>query len=74
MINMKRKSFLKSLLVLIAAPKIVKDVDFKKAETIKPSPITGVSGSSTQLFNDLNLIMPYYIKELYERYGSENYD
>ena len=56
---MNRSSFLKSLFVLVASPKML--VELKAA----PKPVIKAG-----IFNDLTFVIPDYIPKLMEKYGS----
>jgi hypothetical protein len=59
---MNRKSFLKSLLTISVAPKVLAEVDIPA-----PAPKT------ISLFNDLHAITPSWYAKMVEKYGNENY-
>lgn len=58
---MERKNFLKSLLTLLASPKLIKDIQWEKPKT------------ATQLFNEQMFIVPVYYPDLLKKYGNEKY-
>jgi hypothetical protein len=66
---MTRGSFFKSLLAVIAAPKILAEVNF--STSIIGASIANVGNSA--LFQDLQLLTPHYYKSYIEKYGSDNY-
>lgn len=70
---MKRSSFLKSLVTLIFAPKVIKDIEFRSVEQIKLSNIVNCVPPSGKLISDLNLLTPHYYKQYVEKYGNESY-
>lgn len=59
---MDRGSFIRSLFVVAAAPKIIGEIDL--SPKVFPT---------TSLFNDLNLLIPEYQTALIAKYGNENY-
>lgn len=61
---MNRRSLIKCILGLAAAPKILTELDFKP-------PI--VAGHTTNLFKDLVLTVPDYMPRLLEKYGSNSW-
>lgn len=60
---MKRKGFFKALVGLIAAPSIIKDINW----AVPKVQSTGI------LFSDLNLIVPTYYADLIKKYGNDSY-
>lgn len=64
---MKRSTFFKSLIAVIAAPKILSEIKWAKPK------ITKLVGPSPTLYKDLQYIEPAYYKEYVEMYGSENF-
>lgn len=65
---MKRSSFLKSILTIIACPKIL----IEASNQIQKINIISLS-STSGFFNDLNLLFPDYYEGFIKKYGSENY-
>ncbi len=70
---MNRGSFFKSLLTLIAAPKLLSEIDFTKAVTGESAGVALSSGSNMALISQLQLITPHYYKQYIEKYGSEDF-
>jgi hypothetical protein len=64
---MKRRSLIKSILTLAAAPKILSKIDFKPTLVAK-------MGATTTLFNDLNFVIPDYLPKLLKKYGNDEFD
>lgn len=58
---MNRRSLIKCILGLTAAPKILAELDFKP-------PV--IAGPTTNLFNDLVFTVPDYMPRLMEKYGN----
>lgn len=67
---MNRGSFLKSLVTLIAAPKVIAEINFDKIAATNIATNVGVGRS---LISDLQLLTPQYYKQYIEKYGSESY-
>lgn len=64
---MERKSFFKSLIGLIIAPKVISEIDWEpKNDTLEPA--------DDELGTDLNLLIPQYYKQYMDRYGSDSYN
>lgn len=61
---MNRRSVIRCILGLAAAPKILAELDFKP-------PI--VAQSTAALFRDLNFVIPQYYKTYVEKYGNANF-
>jgi hypothetical protein len=74
---MKRSGFFKSLLTVIAAPSVLKDIDVPPQE-IMPVDVA-MNGlkmpmqCSSDLLGDLNFITPNYNEGLTAKYGSDSY-
>jgi len=64
---MKRSSFLKSLLIMAIAPKTIAEV----VKTIPAPPL--VSGSTSSLFADMQLLVPDYLTNMIKKYGNDNF-
>lgn len=64
---MERKSFLRSLLTLAVAPKLMAELNISKVATPLPS------GPTTLLFNQLNVVVPDYIPALMAKYGDVDF-
>lgn len=58
---MNRSTFLKSLFILAASPKVLAEISRK--------PKVSTAG----LFNDLNFVIPEYIPKLCEKYGDVSF-
>ena len=63
---MKRSSFFKSLVTLIAAPSVLAKVKIKDIASEPPNPVN-------LLFQQLTLLTPNYYKEYVEKYGTEDF-
>lgn len=69
---MKRSSFFKTLATLVAAPKILGEINFDK---LAASNIAESTAASTRtLISDLQLLTPHYYKRMIEKYGNESCD
>jgi hypothetical protein len=64
---MKRSSFFKSLVALVAAPSVLAGIK------IKDSPVK-VAKVDKSLFKDLQLLTPDYYKHYVEKYGKEDFN
>ena len=62
---MNRSSFIKSLFIASISPKILGQLNIDKA------PI--VTGSTANLFAQLNALRPTYYKQFMEKYSNESY-
>lgn len=84
---MKRSAFFKSIATLIAAPKIISEIEPEIliisgtgaiSNTIAEMRDTWVETEipipSRQLFSDLHSLTPQYYKQYQERYGSELFE
>jgi hypothetical protein len=60
--SMNRSSFLKSLFVLAASPKVLAELQTQPKIVMNPG-----------IFNDLRFVIPEWIPELCKKYGSENF-
>jgi hypothetical protein len=58
---MNRSTFLKSLFLLAASPKVLAEIK------MAPKPIY------SNIFNDLQFVIPDWTKQIVEKYGAENY-
>ena len=65
---MNRSSFIKSFICLIAAPKILAEIEFKSNQ------YTVINSANSSIITDLQLITPEYYNKYIEKYGSENYE
>jgi len=63
---MDRRSLIKSILGLAAAPKILAEINFNP-------PIAAAPVATKGLFSDLQLLTPQYYNTLVEKYGNTNY-
>lgn len=63
---MHRRSLIKCILGLAAAPKVLAEMEFKP-------PIVAKTGMTTNLFNDLNFVVPDYMSKMIEKYGSTSW-
>ncbi len=59
---MDRSSFIKSLFVVAAAPKIIGELNLTPVK-----PVTSV------LFNDMHFMIPDYLPTIIKKYGNEDY-
>lgn len=64
---MNRGSFIKSLIGLIAAPKILAEIEFQSNQS-------AVINSTESLITDLNLLIPNYYNSCVIKYGSQDYE
>lgn len=62
---MHRRSLIKCILGLAAAPKILAEIDFNPPAVAK--------GVTTSLFKDLNFMVPDYMPRLMEKYGNTSW-
>jgi hypothetical protein len=62
---MQRRSLIKCILGLAAAPKILAEINFN------PPMVSAVP--TARLFNDLNTLWPDYMSRLIEKYGNTNW-
>lgn len=67
---MNRGVFLKSLLTLIIAPKVIGEINFDKLAAKNIA--TGV-GATRTLVSDLQLLTPRYYEKFVKIYGNENF-
>lgn len=63
---MKRSSFFKSLVALVAAPSILADIDFARPPVAAPK-TNGI------ILSDLKFVTPTCYKNYLEMYGNEDY-
>jgi hypothetical protein len=61
---MKRGQFLRSLFIVVAAPKVLAEVNIAPAKE---------AYKSSTLFSELNFVTPKYQAMLVEKYGNESY-
>ncbi len=59
---MNRSSFLRSLFVVVASPKIIAQLDFT------PNP-----EATSNMLKGMNLLVPDYYNKLIQKYGNQNY-
>lgn len=64
---MERKSFIRSLLALAAAPQIIAELNIPAPA--KPLP----AGATVSLFRDLQLLTPKYYHDFMAKYGHESF-
>ena len=62
---MNRRSLIKSILGLAAAPKILAEINFNPPMVAK--------GATTSLFKDLIFVVPDYMPKLIEKYGNTSW-
>lgn len=62
---MDRKSFLRSIVLLAVAPKIIAEMDYKP-----PMKAPSLNG---QIVKDLQLLTPAYYKSFVEKYGNDDF-
>lgn len=63
---MHRRSLIKCILGLAAAPKILAELDFEP-------PVVANTGLTRSLIGDLQLLTPQYYKSFIDKYGSVDY-
>lgn len=70
---MKRSNFLKSLIGLVVAPKLIGEVDWseKTVEQVKMNRIITRAAPTGKLMQDLQLLTPHYYKQFASKYGKE---
>ena len=64
---MKRSTFFKSLIAVIAAPKILSEIKWAKPK------ITKLTVPTSTFYKDLQFVEPYYYKEYVDKYGGEDF-
>lgn len=63
---MQRRSLIKCILGLAAAPKILAEMDLKP-------PMVPQVGATASLFKDLQFVTPQFMGEMIKKYGNENF-
>lgn len=63
---MTRSGFLKSLIGLVVAPKILSEIEFKSSSD-------AIVKSSASFITDLNELTPLWVEQMIKKYGTHNY-